>query len=162
MRVFKTIVLALLLTGCYTTNKAKKQVSKAHALKPNVTAELCGSFYPVKDSITKETVHINGKNDTITNMVTDTVINNDTTTIYKYLNTYINRTDTISKTHVQYRESTSKLKDLGYKIAEINDLNSAYIQENKHLKRNRNHWRIYFFILIAMFLLKIVITKRIF
>ena len=162
MRIFKIITLVLLLSGCYTTNKAKRQVVKAHALKPNVTANLCKSFYPIKDSIIKETVHINGKNDTITNLVTDTVINNDTTTIYKYIYTYINRTDTVNKTHIQYKESTSKVKDLSNTIRDLEVLNVTKQSKIKELKGNRNRWRMLFFILVSLFLCKVLITKRVF
>lgn len=45
------ILIAFLLSGCYTVNKASKQVIKAHANFPQVTAEYCAAFYPPKDSV---------------------------------------------------------------------------------------------------------------
>lgn len=46
---------ALLLSGCYTANRAIRQVIKAQAYHPGVVAALCGSLYPpltiAKDSI---------------------------------------------------------------------------------------------------------------
>lgn len=50
-KTFPIISIALLLSGCYTTNKAKKQVIKAHAEYPQVTAKYCSEFYPTKDSV---------------------------------------------------------------------------------------------------------------
>jgi DNA-directed RNA polymerase subunit L len=157
----KYLFIILLFSGCYTTNIAKKRVSKAHALKPDVTAELCSNFYPVKDSIIKETINIIGENDTIINLLTDTITKNDTTIITIYKNRYINRTDTISRTHIQYRESTSKLKDLNYKIRDLNLLNAKNEAKIKEIRKNRNSWRISLLILIGLYLVKVFINKKI-
>lgn len=160
MRIF-SIVLLLILSSCYTDRKATKQVIKAHAIKPSITANLCSSFYPVKDSIIKETKFIEGKKDTVTNLVTDTLINNDTVKIINTVYRYINRTDTVNKTHIQYRESTSKLKDLSYKLTDLKLLKSANNEKIKQLKKSRNNWRMYLILFISLYLGKIIITKRI-
>lgn len=159
MRLISLLIL-MILSSCYTDRKATKQVVKAHAIKPKITANLCNSFYPVKDSIVKESIFIEGKHDTITNLVTDTLINKDTTIIINNVYKYINRTDTLFKTHIQYKESTSKLRDLTYKLNDLNKLNSSNNTTIKHLKLNRNSWRYAFFIVIMLYLLKITITKK--
>jgi hypothetical protein len=45
------IIPTILLSGCYTLNKAQKQVIKAHVEYPQVTAKYCSEFYPTKDSV---------------------------------------------------------------------------------------------------------------
>ena len=54
------IIPIILLSGCYTTNKAKKQVIKAHAEYPQVTAKYCSEFYPTKDSLIIRDNYIKG------------------------------------------------------------------------------------------------------
>ena len=161
MKIY-SIVFMFLLVGCYTTNKAKKQVIKAHALKPNVTAELCTSFYPTKDSTVKETITVKGKNDTVTNMVTDTIHDSTTNTIYLDRTKYITRVDTVHKTFIQTKESTSKVKQLS---ATVRNLEFSVVAQNesiKNIKSDRNKWRLYFFTLLSFYLLKVVITKKVF
>ncbi len=59
------LIAAILLSGCYTTKKATKQVAKAQAIHPEVVASACISYYPTKDSIVERTVYLPGKIDTI-------------------------------------------------------------------------------------------------
>lgn len=42
-------VLVFLLSGCYTANKATKQVVKAQVHYPEVLAGICGDLYPPKE-----------------------------------------------------------------------------------------------------------------
>ena len=58
------ILILLLLSGCYTVNKASKQVIKAHVTYPQITAKYCSEFYPTHDSVifTKEFI----KGETVT------------------------------------------------------------------------------------------------
>lgn len=161
MKLFSYILIISLLFSCYTTNKAKKQVSKAHALKPNVTAELCTSFYPTKDSIIESIKIINGKNDTLTYTVNDTVVKNDTVYIYLDRTKYINRTDTIKSTFVQYKESTSKLIHYQNQITDLNQHKTEVLTELKIVKKSRKNWMFLFFTFIGIYLGKVWITKRI-
>lgn len=161
MKIFSLLIL-ILLSSCYTDKKATKQVVKAHAFKPEITANLCNSFYPVKDSIIRETNFIQGKTDTVTFLSVDTI--HDTTNGVVYLDRInyktIRKTDTVIKTHIQYRESTSKVKDLSYKNNELsNDLTKCE-SVCKSLKSNRNGWRYAFLIFVVLYLLKVTITKK--
>lgn len=160
--MIKVLILSLLLVGCYTTNKAKKQVVKAHALKPNVTAELCTSFYPTKDSIVKETINIPGKNDTVLSMVIDTVYDKSTNTIYLDRIKYINRVDTVFKSVFSNKQSTSKTIHLNNKINDLNELKAVNKQTISNLKESRNKWRFYMVLAIVLYFCKVYFTKKLF
>lgn len=155
MKIF-SVILILLLTSCYTNNKAKKQVSKAHALKPNVTAEMCNSFYPIKDSVSYKFEFVQGKNDTT--LQVDTIKDVKDSIIYINTIRYINKTDTIREQSTSIKESTSK----DAIISNLKELNSVTNERLKATKNSLNTWRISFFILIALYLFKVWMTKKIF
>lgn len=157
-----SLLILILLSSCYTDKKATKQVVKAHAIKPKITANLCNSFYPIKDSIIKETNFIQGKTDTVTFLSFDTI--HDTLNGVVYLDRVnyktIRKTDTVIKTHIQYKESTSKVRDLIYKNRDItNELTECKTSYNS-LKSNRNGWRYAFLIFVILYLSKVTITKK--
>ena len=160
--MIRILILSLLLVGCYTTNKAKKQVVKAHALKPNVTAELCTSFYPTKDSIVKETINIPGKNDTVLSMIVDTVYDSKTNTVYLDRIKYINRVDTVFKSVFSNKQSTSKTIHLNNKINDLNELNAVNKQTISNLKESRNKWRFYMVLAVILYFVKVYFTKKLF
>lgn len=150
------LFIILLLSSCYTTNKAKKQVSKAHALKPNVTAEMCNSFYPIKDSVSYKFEFVQGKNDTT--LQVDTVVNSKDSIIYINTIRYVTKTDTIREQSTSIKESTSK----DAIISNLKELNAVTNERLRSTKNSRNVWRLSFFILITLYLGKIILTKRIF
>ncbi len=160
--MIRILILSLLLVGCYTTNKAKKQVVKAHALKPNVTAELCTSFYPTKDSIVKETINIPGKNDTVLSMIVDTVYDSKTNTVYLDRIKYINRVDTVFKSVFSNKQSTSKTIHLNNQINDLNELNAVNKQIISNLKESRNKWRFYMVLAVVLYFVKVYFTKKLF
>lgn len=45
------LLLALILTGCYTQEKAKRQFSRSVVYDPAIGAEFCALTFPAKDSI---------------------------------------------------------------------------------------------------------------
>lgn len=156
MKCFKYIIVILILSSCYTTNKAKKQVSKAHALKPIVTAEMCNSFYPIKDSISYKFEFIQGKNDTTFQV--DTLMNSKDSIIYINTIKYIKKTDTIREQLTSIKESTSK----DAVILNLSEQKAIIKETLRATKKSLNTWRLSFFILIALYLGKIILTKRIF
>lgn len=150
----RILIVLMLLSSCYTTNKAKQQVSKAHALKPEVTAELCGSFYPIKDSISYKFEFIQGKSDTLIEF--DTVVNSNDSIIYINTIRYINKTDTIREQSTSIKESTSK----DGVITNLKELNAITNERLKSTKQSRNIWRFWLFMVIGLYLGKILITNK--
>lgn len=83
----------MMITGCYTEQKASRQVYKAHRKHQVVTAQFCGSVYPPVSSISDSFIYKPGE----TLVLSDTVNRYDT--VVRVLNRYIiktqKRTDTL-------------------------------------------------------------------
>ena len=81
--------LLILLSSCYSHKKALRQVIKADVSYPDVVSGYCGSKFPPKVSTNTITKTIQGKDNTDTFTVYDTLIDLQT----KYINHY--RVDTV-------------------------------------------------------------------
>jgi hypothetical protein len=160
------IVLCFLCFSCNPTQKAIKRLDK----NPEAASEYCAAKYPTKDSIVINDVI---SYDTVTNEVVEV------DTIYKvedYSDTVIMEvTKTLpAKTIVKkvaqikevFRENTARLANLEIRNA-VSDAEKAklieqgdlYVKKIKELKRERNKWRLYFFILLAATLTVLVREK---
>lgn len=129
------LILIIAFAGCYTPKVATKQVYKAYAKQPAVTADFCNTIYP----IVSNTQYIRGKDSIITKWQTvdcDSVIKYDTV---KGADHIVNvpcdcpspRVDTVVKTV----ESTAKL---AAKDIELNAANDTIAQKEKSLKTAHN------------------------
>lgn len=105
-------LVASLLQGCYTQQKAKNQFGKAAITYPEIPARYCATTYPAKE------VLIKGKDslliDTIYTgtgeFITDTIVKNDTIfyhTVERLPGTVI--TKTIARVDTAYIENTAAL-----------------------------------------------------
>lgn len=62
---FFACILAVLLSSCYTSRVARKQVIKAQTNHPDIVASACALYYPPKDSQVISTQYIQGATDTL-------------------------------------------------------------------------------------------------
>lgn len=62
---FFACILAVLLSSCYTSRVARKQVIKAQTNHPEIVASACALWYPPKDSQVISTQYIQGATDTL-------------------------------------------------------------------------------------------------
>lgn len=159
LRVYRILVAAFLLGGCYTQNKAVKQVNKALGSYPKIVAKIALDSFPC--NVIK----------------VDTIINHFDTTIeviYPYFDTTLSQIDTIYGTKKVYIklpyktvyitkvvESTAKLTMLNARIDSanliINEFQKSNAELNKKLaSKNKVIW--WFIALIAGLLLPYVIN----
>lgn len=81
MTKYLLLFSVLIVTSCYTEQKARQQFSKAAIAYPKLPADYCANEFPIRDSITTDTVlttdtlFIEGQD------LTDTVTVNDTVRI---------------------------------------------------------------------------------
>lgn len=118
------ISIALLLSGCYTTNKASKQVIKAHVTYPQVTAKYCSEFYPTHDSVVIKRELVKGE--TITEVDSfwvdcDSIVKNNPESKSNVKvpcppskNSF--RVDTVYNSKVIFRENTARIADFEFQI----------------------------------------------
>jgi len=79
----KYIVILLLLSSCYSQQKARVQLGKAVTTYPEIGAEFCALTYPVKELVKSDTLY-----------KTDTIING-----FTFIDTaYIKIRDTVTRT----------------------------------------------------------------
>lgn len=127
---FSLIIIALLISSCYTQKRATMQVVRAHSEFPVVIAEFCASHYPPIigagrtdtvlqfDTLVEEHHYFNKTRDTITIERVRTVTRTET----------ITRTDTV--------KSTAKIAAMQGRIDECN-ANYRIAEEGKNKWRNR-------------------------
>lgn len=130
------ILLSVIITGCYTQEKAKRQFSRAAVYDPAIGAEFCALTFPARDSIlpgttiTKtDTAWIEGEFRIDTVFVAGKPIEVTKTIILpgKVITNTIFRTDTI------YRENTAALE-----LSRMNEramvlaLNTEQVRANKY------------------------------
>jgi PBP1b-binding outer membrane lipoprotein LpoB len=106
LRVYSLIVAAFLLGGCYTQNKAVKQVNKALGSYPEIVARIALDSFPCNVIKSDTTISVSNYDTTllVECPVRDTVLNHDTVKLYVKL-PYKTKTVYITK----FLESTAKL-----------------------------------------------------
>lgn len=134
-------ILSLAVASCYTPRIANKRVTKAQGRYPEVVAENCARFYPVKESTKIETIIKKGDTDTI---FTDIYVDCDTVYSTKYQDRivkvktphYIKNNDTIVVEKTVVQESTAKIEALTAKLNAATTDAATLTQKNKTNK----HW----------------------
>ena len=109
-----SLILLVLLCGCYSEKKAHNQFAKAAVAYPKIPAEYCANTFPVKDTIlpgetisTFDTLYIEGEN------TRDTVMFQDFDTVRVFITKTLPAkiiTNTIHIRDTIIRENTAKVK----------------------------------------------------
>jgi len=148
------ILLGALVLSCNVQQKAINTFNKNIGL----AAEYCANKFPVKDTVIIRKDSISFDTLVLENMVIDTIhsVYNDTVfqTVTKTL-----PAKTITKTVTQVkevvRENTARVKQLELsgiacqqENSELREDNEAKAVKISSLKKERNKWRLYFFILL--------------
>jgi hypothetical protein len=117
------MVCAILLAGCYSEKKAVRQVGKAQAYYPSVTADFCARTHPIAEFIRDSFIYLQGEPE----LIIDTMTKSDTVEHYvtRYITKTVKVTDTVYKSRENAKESTAKLEAqrlaFDKKIAEAHD-----------------------------------------
>lgn len=125
-RIIIIITLAMMLVGCYTQKKARRQVVKAQAVHPYVVSSLCGDLYPPLTLIKDSVIHKKGEtliSDTLFMTVDcDTVFNEvSKTKLVKVPCPHaVLRTDTIFITKERQVVNTAEIETLNKKLSDLN------------------------------------------
>lgn len=150
LRVYKILVAAFLLGGCYTQNKAVKQVNKALGSYPEIVARIALDSFPC--NVIK---------------VDTTITHFDTTieVIYPHFDTILSRIDTIYGTKKVYVklpvktvyitksiESTAKLTILNARFDSLTKVTTSIQKSNEDLtsKVGRKNKVIYWLIALLI------------
>jgi hypothetical protein len=106
LKVYRILVAVFLLGGCYTQNKAVKQVNKALGSYPQIVAKIALDSFPCNVIKSDTTISVSNYDTTllVECPVRDTVLNHDTVKLYVKL-PY--KTKTVYITN--FLESTAKL-----------------------------------------------------
>lgn len=98
----------MMFAGCYSENKAHRQLFKVHSKYPQVITKHCADMFPEQSFSVDSVVYIQG--DVVT--VLDTVFISDTTAkvITKNIVQYKNRTDTVFR--LRNIQTINKAKEL--------------------------------------------------
>ncbi len=155
--MFKTIpglLLIVLLSSCYSANKALKQTLKAQALYPEVLANACNNIYNRPDSIYTHELVIKG--DTI--LLLDTVVNYDTINNIKhaYIHRTIHTTDTIVKTRFVQVSDKAALHLLQSQLAAAN---AELIKQTQLLKIWRTAAIVCGFLILIWIVIRLWLNK---
>lgn len=116
------ILAVLLLSSCYTSKVAKKQVIKAQTNHPAIVASACALYYPPKDSQVINTQYIQGATDTFLQYVEiECPATNDTTPgavqkIKVPCPPSTHRVDTFFDHQYHYQENTAEVESLRSRI----------------------------------------------
>ncbi len=150
------IMLAALVLSCNVQQKAINTFNK----HPELSSLYCAEKYPVKDTVIIRKDSVSFDTLVLENMVIDTIhsVYNDTVfqTVTKTL-----PAKTITKTVTQVkevvRENTARVKQLELSGVALQQENSELQEDNEAkavkisaLKKERNKWRLYFFILLIV------------
>lgn len=126
-------LIATMLSGCYTPNKAARQIVKAQVVHPELMREACASFYPNNDSTHILETIIAG--DTI--VFTDTIQQYHTDTVNQLSYRYITKTlavrDTLTRT--VYQQVVNKAKELHLEgvVATLQTKEASLTTTNRYL-----------------------------
>lgn len=170
------ITAALLISGCYTQSKAKKQFLKVHANHPIVSAKYCSEFYPTRDSTIIKSEYIAG--DTIittewkaidcdslikikntlqnaenkgSNGKRDETIYNRKGTNTFYIPTHSSsKTDTLREYKEVIRENTAKISFLTLDNEQLSKSNAVLTSKLDDETKRKNRWRTIAFIAIGV------------
>ncbi len=88
------ITMLMMVTGCYTQQHARRQIIKAEAHYPEILSGICGDLYPPIEWVNDSFIYLPG----IPVVNTDTAYDTVRSIVFKYINRYITRRDTIYKT----------------------------------------------------------------
>lgn len=88
------ITVLMMVAGCYTQQRARKQIIKAEAHYPELLSGLCGDLYPPIEWVNDSFIYLPGIPIINIDTAYDTVHN----IVFKYINRYITRRDTLYKT----------------------------------------------------------------
>lgn len=142
----KLLILALFVSGC----TAEKQLAKISVKRPELLAKTCGTFFPVKESTTKETIYVQGQRDTIWQsefVDCDTIIGKDRIVRVPYV---IRSRDTLKIVEIRTEENTAQLESLGYNISELEAMCVAKDKEILSTKQTLKNTRGLLWIAIAI------------
>lgn len=170
----KIIIPILLLSSCYTAKKANKQIAQAQAQYPEVVRGACVNYYPSKDSISELTKYIQGRTDTIIEMVENVVI--DSVQVHDTIKgeikivtkerivkvpviKYLRKTDTLTKTKIISYENTAVIDQLNDKIDSISEVVITSKERLKIAKKRINSLTYICIILAASFWLYLAAKK---
>lgn len=104
----RILILALLFAGC----TASRQLAKISVKHPELLAKTCGTFFPIKESTTKEIQYVQGERDTIWQsefVDCDTIIGKDRIVRVPYV---IHSMDTLKVVEVRVEENTAQVTAL--------------------------------------------------
>lgn len=135
------ILPIVILSGCYSANKAGKQMAKAYAFHPAVAADNCGLWFPIKEKEVTKVEYKQGKTDTINNYVIvdcDTVTNTVTKVVKVKCPPSTHTVDTFIKEVVLVKENTANLMA---KTVELDQCTKDSIKAENQGK-NRGLWLI--------------------
>jgi hypothetical protein len=145
-KMIKYLFLALVLQGCYTQQKALKDLNKANDLQPKVVADYVREHFPctIKDTITKVdtayqyiTILCPGKD--------PLEINEEPSVDTVYVDKYTIKTNTIKKvvaipsktiTITKYYEDSAKLKSLYVSISQAKE----ELKNCQQKKESKSEW----------------------
>lgn len=139
LRVFKVLVAAFLLGGCYTQNKAVKQVNKALGSYPEIVAKIALDSFPCNVIKSDTTISVSNYDTTllVDCPVRDTVLNSvhDTVKLYvklPYKTVYITKSVESTAKLTIMKSSLDSLTKVTTSIQKSNDdLTSKVGRKNK-------------------------------
>ncbi len=149
-----SLIALFFFLSCNTPQKAMQTLDQ----NPKDAAKYCADKYPVKDSIiVKDSVSF----DTIyvgEDVVFDTVYENRTDTVVRVITKTLPAkvvTKTVTQVKEVFRENTARVTHLEISLADCNKQVGELIEDAKEkagkisaLKKERNKWRLYFFVLL--------------
>jgi hypothetical protein len=149
LRVYSLLVAAFLLGGCYTPNKAVKQVNKALSSYPEIVAKIALDSFPCNVIKSDTTISISNYDTTlfVECPVRDTVLNHDTVKLYVKL-PYKTKTVYVTK----FLESTAKLTILNARLDSLTKVTTSIQKSNDDLtsKVGRKNKVIYWLIALLI------------
>lgn len=134
------LLIMVLLTSCYNTKLAQRQVIKAQVNYPEVVAKHCASIYPPRID-TFERIEI--KEGKVVTEVDTVVVDCDTVLIEKYKDRVVKvpiqvnkyRVDTILKEVVRNAENTARIKEImGINEKQLREKELVIIGKDKEIK----------------------------
>jgi hypothetical protein len=128
---FILLTIAMMFTGCYTENKAKKRLYKVQAHHPSVITKLCADLYPAGNFKLDSIVYLQGSSF----IAKDTLYVYDTiqSILKQQIISYKLRVDTVYR--LKSIETSNKARELmlSAQNAEVNTLLEVKKSQNKLL-----------------------------
>lgn len=122
VRIAVSIFIIALLSGCYNSKKATKQVAKAYVKQPQVTSLLCSKFYPPVVEYRDSMVVVPGESTIVTDTIEVECDSVGTKTVFR--TRIVHKPDTIYKATTVTKVDRAMIDHLERERAELAQKNA--------------------------------------